>query len=118
MRIVVISPFAAEREALEELLRGDGHDVVSAPTRAAGLLEAQAGCPDLIIADAQVPGLDGLAIAKDLSACAHPPRVILLCPRAHRSRDRLGVACLIKPIDLAELLRHIALPTTVTDRVA
>jgi len=64
--------------------------------------------PDVIIAEAQVPGLDGLALVRELSRLASPPATILVCPRSDRVLDELGVVCLTKPIDLGLLYRHLA----------
>ena len=106
MRILIISPFAAERIALEELLRLDGHLVTSAASGMEGLSGEDP--PDAVIADAQLPGLDGSILLRQLSDRGPLPRVILVCPRASRVRWRPGVVCLTKPIDLAELHRHLA----------
>jgi CheY-like chemotaxis protein len=101
--ILIISPFATDREALEELLRGEGHRVASAASRAQGIAAAAICGPDVIIADAQLAELDGRTLLQELSGHGTPPRVILLCPRASRALDHLGVVCLVKPIDLARL---------------
>ena len=107
MRILLISPFAAERTALQELLHADGHRVTAVESRADGLVAASTEHPDVIIADVQVPGLDGLPLLRELSARG-ARRVILLCPRANRTIEKNGVVCLTKPIDLAELARYLA----------
>jgi two-component system OmpR family response regulator len=109
MRILIISPFAAERIALEELLRCEGHHVTSVASRGDGLIAATSDCPPVIIADAQVPGLDGLSLVRELRARGSPSRVILLCPRAGCGVEKKhGIVCLTKPIDLGELHRQIA----------
>lgn len=107
MRSLVISPFAAERVALVELLRGEGHEVTAVADRAEGLALAGIERPDAVIADAQVPGLDGLALVRDLSAHGPMPRVFLLCPRAGGALDSNDVTCLTKPIDLGALHRAL-----------
>jgi len=106
MRILVISRFAAERTALQELLQTEGHHVSAVASRADGLAAVTADRPDVIIADAQVPGLDGLSLVRELSARG-AARVILLCPRANRVIEKHGAVCLTKPIELAELHRQI-----------
>lgn len=107
MLVVVISPFAVERAALEDLLRGEGHLVASAATPAEGIALAQARRPDVIIADAQVPGLHGAELLRALMFDGPPPRVILLCARQNRVIDDHRVICLTKPIDVAELHRQV-----------
>ena len=105
MRSLVISPFMAERIALAKLLRSEGHEVTAASDRTEGLALLAASNHDIVIADAQVPGLDGLALVRELSTKRPMPRVILLCPRASCALDSLEVVCLTKPVDFAALHR-------------
>ncbi len=111
MRIVLVSPQFAERSALQQLLIEDGHDVTSAPTRAEGIELAATIHPDVFVADAQVAGVDGLAVRRALADRGLEPRVLLLCSRAGRaSACGGGVDCLTKPIDLGELRKYLAEP--------
>jgi len=107
VRIVLISPNAAERTALAELLRAEGHDVIATARRQEGLLATIDECPDVIIADAQVADLDGLALVEEVSRHCARPRMILLSSRTRRSLRKSGVICVPKPIDLAVLQRHM-----------
>lgn len=108
MRIVVVSPSAAERNALCDLLVGDGHQVATAAMRAEGLDLVSLERPDVLIADAQLAGFDGRAWIRALVERGLMPRVILLCPRASRMFEGDGVICLTKPIELDVLRRCIA----------
>jgi len=108
VRVVVVSPFPAERSALEELLRDEGHEVSSAATRGEGLAEVTTSRPDVIIADAQLSGLDGRALLRELTSLDPPPRMILLCPRSNHGLAPAGTVCLTKPIDLTQLFDHLA----------
>ena len=105
MRIVVVSPYAAERSALQQLLTEDGYDVAAFATRAEAL--DAAATADVLIADAQVAVVDGVALCRALAARRLAPRVILLCPRATRCFERSAAVCLTKPIDVAELHRWL-----------
>jgi len=107
MRIVLASPYAAERSALEHLLTDDGYEVAAFATRGEALDAAAAGPIDVLIADAQVAGIDGVALFRALAERGLAPRVILLCPRASRSFEVGGRICLTKPIDVAELHRWL-----------
>lgn len=119
MQIVVISPFIAERTALEELLRGEGHQVSSAADREHGLALAARSHTDVVIADAQLPMIDGPTLMRELSRHDPTPRMILLCPRSNRALEHPGVVCLTKPItDMAQLYRHLARPAPEKSRVA
>ena len=118
MRIVLVSPFAAERIALHQLLVDDGHDVSAVATPEQGLDLAVAVAPDAFIADAQVAGLDGLAIVRALFERGFRQRVILLCPRVSHAFEKDGVICLTKPIDLAQLRRYLKTERIRESRVA
>lgn len=108
MRIVVVSPFAAERSALHHLLVDDGHDVSVVATTEQGLDVASAAPPAAFIADAQVVGPEGPDVIRALAERGLHPRVILLSPRAGSASVEDRVACLTKPIDLAELRKYLA----------
>jgi DNA-binding response OmpR family regulator len=110
VRVVILSPFQAERTALEALLRGEGHDVVSATDREQGLTSAMVARPEAVIADAALAGPDGLALVRELARLAPPPRMILLCARWQRWPQLPGVVCMTKPIDLARLYDHLTPP--------
>lgn len=119
MQIVVISPFNAERTALEALLRGEGHQVSSAADRDHGLALATRSHTDVVIADTQLPMIDGPALMHELSRHDPTSRVILLCPRSNRALEHPGVVCLTKPItDMAQLYRHLVPPAQERSRVA
>lgn len=108
MRIVLVSPFPAERLALHELLEGDGHRVISVATADEGLSVALTEQPEVVVADAQIVGDHCLRWIQELAHRSQPAlRVICLCARASRPpNDR--IVCLTKPIDLTELRRHLA----------
>lgn len=108
MRIVVVSPFDAERSALEALLVAEGHAVVSASRRAEGLALARTLRPDVVIADVQLAQLDGVALVNELARIAPDARAILLCSRSLQVASPLGATCLTKPIDLAQLFALLA----------
>lgn len=118
MRIVLVSPFAAERTALHQLLVEDGHEVSAVTTTEQGLDLASAAGPDAYITDAQVVGLDGLAVVRALFERGLQPRVILLCPRVSVAFEKDGVICLTKPIDLAQLRRCLGSERVIESRVA
>jgi DNA-binding response OmpR family regulator len=107
MRIVLVSPFAAELNALHQLLLEEGHDVRAVPTAERGLEVASIVPPAAFIADAQVIGR-GLELICALAERGLQPRVILLSPRGSPARREDRVTVLTKPIDLARLRRHLA----------
>jgi len=118
VRVLVVSPFLAERSALDELLRDEGYEVSSWATREEGLAMVKTNRPDVIIADAQVAGVDGSALLRQLASLGPPPHTILLCPRSNHGLAPPGVVCLTKPIDLAQLFDQLACLTLSRVKVA
>jgi len=107
VRVAVLSPFPAERGALDALLRDEGHEVTCAASRDEGLALVMLSRPDVLIADTQLLGIEGLARVRELSQKPIGPRTILLCTRSSAARAHTGMLCMTKPIDLAELFRHL-----------
>lgn len=117
MLIVVISPYPAERSALDQLLSATGHRVIAVSSRVKGIRAAARGQADVIIADAQVVGFEGAALVRDMTEHGIQARLILLCPRATRCATTPEYVCLPKPIDLAQLDHHIG-GQSLAERVA
>jgi DNA-binding response OmpR family regulator len=113
VRLLVVTPFTAERLALQGLLAAEGHVVETAATCDVGLARAVVDRPDVVIAHAQLAEHDGHAWLEHLRAHRLRARLILLCPRA-RCRCDPDVVCLTKPIDLAQLRRMLATPAALS----
>ena len=118
MRVVIVSPFPTERNALEELLRWEGYEVSTAADLETGLALASTQRPEVVIAEAQAPGLDGLALARELTRRGFGGLGILMCQRAGRIVGDPDLVCLTKPIDLAQLFRLVASRAPAKSRVA
>ena len=75
-RILVIEDNPANMKLALLLLRNAGHSVLTAIDAESGLALARAECPDLILMDIQLPGMDGLAatvlLKQDPSTAAIP----------------------------------------------
>ena len=117
LRIVVVEDNQDIRDTLEDLLRLDGHEVVSAKEGIGGAQRIVEFCPDVAIVDVGLPGMDGYAVAKAVRA-ARGRKVRLIALTGYgRREDRIEATeagfdrHLVKPIDhdvlsqaLAELL--------------
>lgn len=104
MRILVVSPFDAERNALRRLLEEEGYELAAVATREEGLALLATRSLDVIIADSRVAGADGQRFVQDAIDHGHQGRVILMCTREGGCAES-GVTCLTKPIELAHLRR-------------
>jgi CheY-like chemotaxis protein len=114
MRILVIDDDSDIREILSVVLASEGYEVASAVDGVAALAELQRnGRPSLILLDMMMPRLlDGEGFMKALRSepgMADIPVVVLTAhPGARTKADELGAAgCLLKPVELAELLATV-----------
>lgn len=67
-RILIIEDNAASLELLRYLVEQSGHAALTAPDGETGLRLAREAAPHLILCDLQLPGIDGLGIARRLRA--------------------------------------------------
>ncbi len=98
-----------------EMLRGYGLELVSARDGAAGLLIAARLCPDLILLDIRMPGLDGFEVCRRLQAdpVTRPIPVLFLSALGQIEDKAQGFALgavdyITKPFDARELLLRVA----------
>jgi response regulator NasT len=109
LRIMLADDESIIRLDLKEMLVDMGHEIVGeAPDGETAVDLAQKVEPDLIIMDIKMPGLDGLAALKQISATRRIPTVMLTAysqPELVEQAVELGVfAYLVKPIKEADLL--------------
>jgi CheY-like chemotaxis protein len=79
-RILLADDDAAARDLVQRALAVDGHTVVPTQDGAEALERLQAAAPrfELLIADVQMPALDGIAVAERAIAAQPGLRVILV----------------------------------------
>ena len=114
IRVVLAEDEAIIRLDLKETLEEEGYEVVGETGRGdeAVALVRELG-PDLAILDIKMPGLDGLSVAREISAerlCA----VLILTAFSQRdlieqARDAGALAYLVKPFQRSELVPAIEL---------
>ena len=116
IRVVLAEDEAIIRLDLKETLEEEGYEVVGETGRgdeAAALVRDLK--PDLAILDIKMPGMDGLSVAREISAerlCA----VLILTAFSQRdlieqARDAGALAYLVKPFQRSELVPAIELAT-------
>lgn len=66
LRILVVDDDPVVLEALDEMLRREGHDVLRAQDGEAALRQAEAERPDIILLDLHLPGLSGFEVVSRL----------------------------------------------------
>jgi two-component system KDP operon response regulator KdpE len=110
-QILLIEDDATIRSALMRGLGERGHAVTSASTAMAGLRQAVADRPDLVVLDLGLPDRDGFAVLERLREWSRAPVIVL----SVRSREAEKVRALelgaddyvVKPFGMPELLARI-----------
>jgi CheY-like chemotaxis protein len=113
-RILVIEDNPANLELMRYLLQSFGHTVLTAPDGECGVTIVRKERPDLVLCDVQLPGLDGMGVARvlkgDPQLCA-VPLIAITAFAMVGDRDRMLQAgfdgYLPKPITPETFLRDI-----------
>ncbi|HEV7515630.1 MAG TPA: ATP-binding protein, partial [Thermoanaerobaculia bacterium] len=112
LRMLLVEDHADTREAISELLRLNGHDVLTAESVASALAAIGGGgdCPfDLVISDLGLPDGSGLDLIREIRArCGSEVKAICLTGYGmeediRQSREAGFLAHLTKPVSLQEL---------------
>lgn len=114
MMVLVIEDNPSNMKLVARLLTGEGHEVLKAGEAESGIRLAQDACPDLILLDMQLPGIDGLtalARLKEDEKTRDIKVVALTAFAMDGDRERfLEAGCdeyMAKPIRYKEFLRMI-----------
>lgn len=111
-RVLVVEDNEDLAFGLRNNLEIEGHEVAVARDGSEGLAAARAWCPDLIILDLMLPGLDGFRVLKALPAADDGPRVLILTARGEEADKVRGLKLgaddyVTKPFGLLELLARV-----------
>jgi len=114
-KILVADDKASSRELIRAILEHSGYLVDEAADGGEALAQALANEPDLLLLDLQMPVLDGFAVLAELrrdERFATRPIVALTAYAMQGDREKALEAgftsYVTKPVNLAELRRHIA----------
>lgn len=112
-RILVVDDEAMIRDSLEEILRLEGYEVLTAENGEIALTMIQQDHFDMVLLDLKMPGMDGIDVIKMISRISPDTRVILLT--GHGSMEtaidalRLGAHdYILKPATTSEILSSVA----------
>ena len=113
-KILVVDDDAANRELLEELLRNNSFDVVTARDGREAIDTFAERQPDLVLLDAVMPGLDGFEVCRELKGRPESRLTpVVLVTGLSDIEDRVrGIEAdaddfLHKPVDPGELLARV-----------
>jgi CheY-like chemotaxis protein len=109
--VLLVEDESAVRDYVARILRGAGHSVVVANDGDAGLIVAQKTAEpfDLLLSDVVMPGMGGLALARELRARQPGIRVLLVSGYTEEASDAAsaGFELLPKPFTADELLGRV-----------
>src|SRR5512136_1023419 len=113
LRILLVEDDDDNRELMQELLRLEGHEVVEAASAERALDLAGQRSFDAVVADVGLPGMDGLALARELRRRAPRLAVVAVsgwgdCAELEEARGREVDAVVVKPADPVKLLAALA----------
>jgi two-component system, OmpR family, response regulator MprA len=110
-RVLVVEDDDAIAQVLQRSLRMEGYEVRIAGDGVAGLEEAHAFLPDLVVLDLGLPRLDGIDVARQLRERDDTPILMLTARDAVEARveglDSGADDYLVKPFERQELLARL-----------
>jgi DNA-binding response OmpR family regulator len=111
-RILVVEDERAMRVALRDILDSEGYRTQTAADGAAGLQQAVAEKPDLILLDVMMPKLDGYAVCAELRRLAIRTPVLMVTAKGQVPDRVTGLDSgaddyLVKPFSTEELLARV-----------
>jgi CheY-like chemotaxis protein len=116
-RVLVVDDNDDAREALEFLLKEEGHDVRGAADGAEALAEAKSFQPDVVLLDIGLPGMDGYDVARALRAMPESAGAFIVAVSGYgQAEDRVRSRAagfdehLLKPVAPARLLDLVRQP--------
>lgn len=106
--VVVVDDDPVQADQIASFLRMRGIATDTAANGVEGLALVARVTPRVVITDIDMPGMDGIAFARELRALPRPPRVIMISGEAEKvaeaNRAQLGVFAVVdKPIPLRAL---------------
>ncbi|MHC1480575.1 response regulator [Frateuria aurantia] len=113
-KILAVDDSASMRSMVAFTLRGAGHDVVEAENGQLALDQAKQASFDLVLADVNMPVMDGITLVRELRALPAYTGVpiLVLTTESHTDKKMEGKAAgatgwLVKPFDPEKLLSTI-----------
>jgi CheY-like chemotaxis protein len=114
-RILIVDDNATNLKLVAYLMRANGYQVDTALDAEAALAAIGANCPDLILMDIQLPGIDGLELTRRLKATPATREIVVVAVTAYAMKGdqdkALAAGCddyITKPIDTRTLPETIA----------
>jgi DNA-binding response OmpR family regulator len=110
-RILVVEDEIEIARVVRDYLAAAGYDVVVAGSGEAALASARGSRPDVVVLDLGLPGVDGLDVARELTASARIP-IVMLTARGEETDRIVGLELgaddyVVKPFSPKELVARV-----------
>ncbi len=114
MNVLIIEDHPADLKLMNAVLQMEGHVVCERVSAEDAVGTIAAAPPDVILLDLRLPGMDGVALIRQLKGnpeTRHIPIVAMTAyPESYRREDLLAAGCdayVVKPIDTRALPRQL-----------
>jgi CheY-like chemotaxis protein len=113
--VLVVDDERLIADTLAEILTDAGYEVVVAYDGSTAVEQVKKTCPDIVVSDVVMPGLNGIEIAKRLAAQCPETRVVLLSGQAATTdllesarKEGYNFELLVKPLHPTMLLKRLS----------
>jgi CheY-like chemotaxis protein len=112
-KILVVDDEPLIRRNLRRMLEREGHEVRESADGVEAMRIVDAGFPEIVITDLQMPGIDGFELIRAVRKSPEPQPKIILCSGSRDAPEleiaiALGASVLLeKPFSFAELLASV-----------
>jgi two-component system response regulator PrrA len=110
--VLVVDDDEAIRDALDRALRLEGFEVSCAPDGESALAAVEASPPDVMVLDVAMPGIDGVAVTRELRGDGNELPICILSARDEIDDRVVGLEAgaddyLVKPFAVCELVARL-----------
>ncbi len=116
MKILVVEDEPASLKLAHLVLSAGGHDVTGAEAAEQAMAEILRSQPDAILLDLELPGLNGLTVARRIKDNPATRHIVIIAvtsfPERYPRAKALAAGCdgyIIKPINTRELPQQVAM---------
>jgi twitching motility two-component system response regulator PilH len=113
-KVLIIDDSPTERFYLNDVLRKQGYEVITAESGELGIAVAKQEKPDLILMDVVMPGLNGFQATRQLSRNPETQSIpVIMCTTKGQETDRVwgmrqgAIDYLVKPVVAEELIAKV-----------
>jgi CheY-like chemotaxis protein len=114
MKVLVVDDHPTDLKLISHLFAMSGHLVCQKVSGEGVVDSAVADRPDVIVLDLGLPGIDGLALIRQLKRDANTATIPIVAVTAYHDRYPRsnvlcagGNACILKPVDTRQLTRQV-----------